>query len=251
MRTAEATVRSDARDLDGVAPEWMHPLLRRLRTLGDIPADELSDLVANLTGRMRYPAGDQPLAEPGRERPLFILKGWAASERRLPDGRRQIMRLLVPGDLIGPAAGVGARGLPIVALTPLETVSAAAAVEMALKRPDGGVRRALARSAWRDEQLILDQVRRTGRLGGAERLADLLVELRDRLAQTGLGDRRRFPLPLTQEVLADTLGLSVVHVSRLKAELKSEGLVEWRGGLVTLPDPERLATLACRTARDA
>lgn len=53
-------------------------------------------------------------------------------------------------------------------------------------------------------------------------------------------------MPLTQDILADTLGLSVVHVSRLKGELTQMGLLRLRSGMATLPDPERLARLACR-----
>jgi DNA-binding transcriptional MocR family regulator len=56
----------------------------------------------------------------------------------------------------------------------------------------------------------------------------------------GLGNERKFPLPLTQEVLADALGLSIVHVNRTLQQLRREGLLEMRGGFVELLKPELL-----------
>jgi len=228
--------------------ERLQPLLQRFRVLGDASEAELAVLVAGLSEPVRQPVGQDILADAAPHGSAFLLKGWAASVRLLRDGRRQVLRLIVPGDLVGRGAGAGVNGGRIVALTPVETTSAGAAVEAAWQSSHSGLRRALARGIQADEQLLLDQITRLGRLSGAERLADLLLELRDRLALVGLGDRHRFPMPLTQDVIADALGLSIVHVSRLKGELGGMGLLHLRAGMAVLPDPQRLANLACRGA---
>jgi CRP-like cAMP-binding protein len=231
---------------DAAAVEWPQPLRRRFQALGGATSAELDALAASLPTPQRWSPWQDLLTSAARQSPMFLLKGWAAAVRTLPDGRRQILRIIVPGDLIGRGAGLGARGGDISALTAVETVSAEDAIEVALQPSNPGIRRALSRAAQIDEQLLLDQITRIGRLSGAERFADLLLELRDRLALVGEADRHRIPMPLTQDILADTLGLSVVHVSRLKGELTQMGLLRLRSGMATLPDPERLARLACR-----
>jgi hypothetical protein len=45
-----------------------------------------------------------------------------------------------------------------------------------------------------------------------------------------------FSLPLTQEVLADALGLSIVHVNRTLQQIRRDGMLEFRGGSVTILD---------------
>jgi DNA-binding transcriptional regulator LsrR (DeoR family) len=68
------------------------------------------------------------------------------------------------------------------------------------------------------------------------------------MAVVGLGDDRRFPMPLTQESLADALGLSTVHVNRTLQQLRRERLIEIAGGEVLLLDADLLASLADGTA---
>jgi CRP-like cAMP-binding protein len=95
-----------------------------------------------------------------------------------------------------------------------------------------------------EEARLLDHVVRLGRHTAYERVAHLLLELRERLAAAGLGDDRRFPLPVTQEVLADALGLSVVHINRILQQLRRERLIETRAGQAVLLDPELLVQVA-------
>ena len=85
---------------------------------------------------------------------------------------------------------------------------------------------------------------RLGRQTGYERTAHLLLELGDRLAAAGLGDGRRFPMPLTQESLADALGLSVVHVNRILQQLRRERLIELRSGEAVLIERDLLVGVA-------
>lgn len=74
-----------------------------------------------------------------------------------------------------------------------------------------------------------------------ERLAHLFLELHERLEVIGQTDGDRFPLPLTQETLADVSGLSVVHVNRTLQELRRENLARFEKGWVHLLDRRALA----------
>jgi CRP-like cAMP-binding protein len=90
----------------------------------------------------------------------------------------------------------------------------------------------------------VDQVVRLGRRSALERLAHLIMEVHERLQRTGLADRATLPWPLTQEAMADVLGLSIVHVNRTLQQLRREGLITLRAGRAVIPDVERLAALA-------
>ncbi|HTK36561.1 MAG TPA: Crp/Fnr family transcriptional regulator [Caulobacteraceae bacterium] len=221
----------------------IEPVLRRLNGLHPLNAAE-SELVDRLGAHAEEHRPGAELTAQGSSHPVprLMLSGWACRQRLLPDGRRQIFGFVLPGDLISfYAQSRPLTQVSITALTRVETADASALKAAAL---DGGAYPALARimaaTASQDEERLLDHVVRLGRHTAYERVAHLLLELRERLAAAGLGDDRRFPLPITQEALADALGLSVVHINRILQQLRRERLIEMRTGQVVLLDPNLL-----------
>jgi CRP-like cAMP-binding protein len=175
-----------------------------------------------------------------------VISGWACRLRYLPDGRRQIFTFLLPGDTLGLCERLDPLALTsAVTLTPMETVdiSAMAAALRSGAPEHAPLADSLALAARSEEAALLDHMVRLGRQTAYERTAHLLVELCHRLAVVGLGDRR-FRLPLTQEILADALGLSLVHVNRTLMQLRRDRLVVLKGSFAELPDLERLALIA-------
>ena len=83
-----------------------------------------------------------------------------------------------------------------------------------------------------------------GRRSAYERLAHLILELLVRLRAIGLADELSYILPLTQELIADVLGLSGPHVSRMLRLLREEGLIGLDGHRLTVLDLESLTLLA-------
>lgn len=83
-----------------------------------------------------------------------------------------------------------------------------------------------------------------GRRSPRQHLAHLICEIYLRLEVVGLADDGVFSFPATQEELGDMLGLSTVHVNRTLQDLRSKGLVHWRGNIVTIDDFQRLAASA-------
>lgn len=103
---------------------------------------------------------------------------------------------------------------------------------------------ALLVAAALDEALLLAHVVRLGRQTAYERTAHLLLELHDRTTTAGLEQNGRFPMPLTQEALADALGLSIVHVNRTLQQLRRDRLIEVRSGEARLLDRDALIEIA-------
>ncbi|WP_309093003.1 Crp/Fnr family transcriptional regulator [Phenylobacterium sp.] len=226
------------------------PIVRRLRTLSKISEMEEALVRALSDRRERHAPGEELIVEgQGARRPRFVVAGWAARQRVLPDGRRQIFSLILPGDSLGLAQ----RSAPpapwsVVALTALETVDAEPALDAANDGRAPGLAQAFAASMHEEGRLLLDHMVRLGQQTAYERVAHFLLELQRRLQIAGLGDSQRFPLPLTQEMLADTLGLSIVHVNRTLQQLRRERLIELRSGVAILLQPQTLRDVAAYEA---
>jgi CRP-like cAMP-binding protein len=221
---------------------------RKLDSLATLTTEESKLLLGLADQRQEYRPGAQIYGEDlSNNRAQVILSGWACHARSLSDGRNQIFRFLIPGDCIGlygPAAG---RATPtIIALT--HVITADARVLSAANGEGGptyaGLAAACARSAWLDDIALLDQIVRLGRQTALERMAHLLLEFHGRLERVGLTAGRRYSLPITQEILADALGLSVVHVNRTLQQLRREHLIEMRAGYVDLLQIDTLKSIA-------
>jgi CRP-like cAMP-binding protein len=86
-----------------------------------------------------------------------------------------------------------------------------------------------------------------GRLSARERLAHLLCELAVRLGHVASEGPVTFAMPLTQEHIADVLGLTPVHINRMVQEARRQEWIEWRARRVTIADPAALASRVGRT----
>jgi len=186
-------------------------------------------------------------------RPTFILSGWACRQRLLPDGRRQIFSILIPGDAVGfclgpsPVSSASAVALTKIVLATFEAPSYSPSSSAPLSNGPSdswGFAEHIRRSASLEEGLLLDHIVRLGRQTAYERTAHLLLELHWRLALIGQADERRFTMPLTQEVLADFLGLSIVHVNRTLQQLRRDRMIELSGSHVVMLDVPQLTVIA-------
>jgi CRP-like cAMP-binding protein len=181
------------------------------------------------------------------ERPRLIRSGWACRVRYLRDGRRQILNYYLPGDIMGFSTEAQPTALASYAsLTRLMTMDLGGlrslAIDRAAEFPD--LAEACRRMRFNEESYLLSQITRIGRQKAYERVAHLLLEFHSRLKGTGLTEGNTFQLPLTQEALADGLGLSAVHVNRTFKLLKRKNYVRIERTTVTLLEPEALAEIA-------
>lgn len=218
--------------------------LRLFASLGDEEIAALVRICASPESRRRrhdlVREGDRP------DDVRFLLSGWGCRYKMLDDGKRQIVGYLLPGDVCDLHVtllsqmdhSIGLLSNAVVATVRAETLHAL----MDRFRP---VERALWCSTLADEAILREWLVTIGRRDALNGVGHRLCELHHRLKAVGLVDRDgRFDMPLSQEDLADSLGLSSVHVNRVLARLRELGLVIVERRQATLPQPERLAAMA-------
>jgi CRP-like cAMP-binding protein len=174
----------------------------------------------------------------------LILEGFACRYKMLADGRRHIMAYLVPGDFGDLHVFIlKAMDHSLATLSPCRVV--------ALPRPrilEMFERPVLARALWWcslvDEAVLREWLVNIGARTAEERVAHLLCELLLRLRTVGLADGTTYELPITQAEIADTMGLSHVHVNRVLQRLRREKLISLKSGSLVILDLARLKTFA-------
>ena len=174
----------------------------------------------------------------------IIASGWAYRYRTLHDGRRQILNIMLPGDTFGletlfdqptQASVQTSTALTYFALSSTDLTSAFELL------PE--FRRQLFQIILAEKAAMEDWLVRLGQFDAEERMAGLLMSLHSRLQQCGLATGQSFVLELTQQEMADVLGLHVIHVNRVLGRLRARKLLSTNGKTVTLHDPQRLAEL--------
>lgn len=184
-------------------------------------------------------AGDAYAAVP------FICEGWAAVSHTLADGRRQILEFLLPGDIFSALLlfGPKARWL-IEAVTEVRyrTFDRAELTRLSASHHDGGAgfSEICVSEMLSAQELSIDLGRRTA----DERVAQRIVGLCDRLEVRGMVEGQTMPFPLRQHHLADATGLTAVHVNKVLAKFRENGLVDIRDRSITLCDRPGLRRLA-------
>jgi CRP-like cAMP-binding protein len=233
-------------DLDRYAPIALGGMF----TLGGIGISKTeSSALSRYLGQVQTHRANVRLMSEGDplDNPRLVRSGWACRVRLLRDGRRQILNYYLPGDIMGFSSEPAPKALSsYMSLTRLMTVDLGDMRSLVIERPSEfpDLVAACRRMKVNEEYYLLSQIMRIGRQKAYERVAHLLLEFHSRLKHTGLAERNSFQLPLTQEALADGLGLSAVHVNRTFKLLKRKGYVRIERTSVTLLEPEALIDLA-------
>jgi CRP-like cAMP-binding protein len=222
------------------------PLGRKLGPVIALSNAEISCIEA-MQKKVKPIAAGTELVRDGEayEHTYIVKEGWAIRYKMLSDGRRQILNFALPGDFVGLFSALFEKAdHSVAALTDIEVhpVDPAYLVEMFAACPRLGA--AVAWSAGRDEAILAEQVVRLGRRSAYERIGHIIIELLHRLSLVGAAGGNSFELPITQEILADTLGLSIVHVNRTLRRLREAGLLEISGDRVMIGDVERLMSIS-------
>jgi len=234
--------------IDPENPDQAELIIRRLSLYADLAPDELALLRGLSEGPERLSAGTELIAEGELlDSPKLLLAGWACRQRFLSDGRRQIFDFILPGDVFGLHLRPQAVALcSAITLTRATISSAPALGDAILIHPDSypGLTTACLMSASAEEAYLLNQLVRVGRQTAYERVVHLILELHHRLTIIGLANEGYLPLPLTQEIIADAVGLSIVHLNRTLQQLRRDGLMEVKGGVARLFDLPKLRSIA-------
>lgn len=184
---------------------------------------------------VRIAARKEFAIDPGAQVPPLLRSGWAAEQLVLPDGRRQVTGLFLPGERVIPSTlSREIESVSLLAVTPLELAYAA---EPPSEHELAGLRGEM------DGRLsqCFHAIVRLGCLDAYEKTANLLLEIAERMdAEHG----QAIDFPLTQELLADLLGLSQVHVNRTLQQLRRDQLIELQSGRLTILQCGLLRTAA-------
>jgi CRP-like cAMP-binding protein len=224
----------------------MTPLARKLVWLAGLSPNETDAFNAVLTTTRSVHRNREIITE-GRnyETLLVLLEGYAIRYRALRDGRRQVLNVVVPGDFIGFPACFFERALySVTALTDAVVSSVPFTVLIGLFDRSPRVAAAIFWSFASEAALYAEHLIDVGRRSALERVAHFLLELLARLQVVGLADEQSYQMPLTQELIADVLGLSIPHVNRTLRQLRDDDLLAIEEQRVVVKDIEALSALA-------
>jgi CRP-like cAMP-binding protein len=174
-----------------------------------------------------------------------VLSGLASRYKLLPDGGRQIMAFLVPGDLCDAEIFIlKEMDHSVVAMSPT-TVALISGDQMRdLLSNKGNVAQALWWGTLTDLAVLREWVVNHGRRDAHEQIAHLLYEMLVRYRMVEKTTDETLEFPLTQADLADATGLTPMHVSRMLQKLREEKLITLKNKTLTILDPERLREIA-------
>lgn len=209
--------------------------------------DEEHDIIGRLHASTQRVERRRDLVREGHAyATVYILcSGFVSRYRVLPDGRRQVLNFGVPGDLVSFPSCMFARATAsvccmtevVVAPVPLEQLS-----WLFARFPRIGT--ALFWSAAREAAICAERLVAVGRRDADERVAYFFLELIALRCVGTLRDGDRFTFPVTQELIADALGLGTPHVNRTLRKLRQRRLLVLDGQEAVVQDADGLITMA-------
>lgn len=175
----------------------------------------------------------------------LLVSGFVIRHKLVEGGGRQIVNIHVAGDMCDLQNSLLATAdHNVQTLTPSEAafIPREALVDLAFSRPMVG--KAFWLETLVEASIAREWIANVGRRDARARVAHLLCEFAYRLDAVGLGEECNYQLPMTQEQLADTTGLTAVHVNRTLKALDAEGLTTRSKRSVRIIDWKRMAEAA-------
>jgi CRP-like cAMP-binding protein len=181
----------------------------------------------------------------------FLVEGWVASCIDSAAGARQIVKVHLPGDMLGaPSLAVTQAAETLCALTrvTVDVIPAPKLGELFLSSPR--LAGAMFLNALQERIWLMDRLMSVGRTSAAQRLAAFLMSLFDRLESLHKEISTKFEVPLSQGEVANVLGITPVHANRTFAQLERDGLISRAGRWITLQDLDALREMASVPQRE-
>lgn len=227
--------------------DCLHCPLRKRRIFQPLSAAELAFMRNFKAGELTVGPGTTVLLQGSTSPQLFTaLEGWGVRHQLLPDGGRQVINFVMPGDLVGLQAGLlGAMQHNVEATTHMRFC--------VFSRDDlWGLFKSMPQRAYditwlaaREEHFLGDMLATIGRRSGLARVAWGLVRYHHRVRSLELEDRDgSVPMPYKQQDIADAFGLSLVHTNKTLRRLRERGLVVLSGGRMRITDLSELEAIA-------
>jgi CRP-like cAMP-binding protein len=220
--------------------------LRDKPVLRDFTPQELEFVSSFKSGELNVQPGTNILLQGTNSAHLYtVLSGWAFRYKTLPDGRRQILNYALPADFLGLQGSVaGEMQHSVEALTDMMLCVFPREKLWGLYTGHPALAFDVTWLAAREEQMLDEQLLNVGRRTSLERSAYLLLQLFQRAEEVGLTKGASIQFPFTQQHVADTLGMSLVHTNKTLKRLMATKAVRWKDRRFEILDREALTEIA-------
>jgi CRP-like cAMP-binding protein len=232
--------------LASVRPWASAEFIRSFATRLVATPDEIATLQELFAAARPVPRRQDIVLEGRQSRSFYlVLDGLLIRYRITREGRRQVVNLVVPGDITGTPSCFFES-----ALYSVRTLTNATIVPVSVETMSGLLDtqpHLAAKLFWLcscDAALSAEHVVVVGQQCARGRIAHFLLELLFRLRAIGLADDNSFRMPFSQEVIGDALGLSLAYVNRELRNLAADGLVLIRRRTVVITDLAELSDVA-------
>ncbi|HEX8215154.1 MAG TPA: Crp/Fnr family transcriptional regulator [Allosphingosinicella sp.] len=220
------------------------PLVRKLSYCNELDAEDVQailDLPFRLKTIQRQ--GYIVRERDSTSQSCLMLSGFAIRHKIVAGGARQIVAIHMQGDMVdlqNSFLGIADHSVQVLTESDVAFIPREAIKEVAFSHPRVGM--AMWFDTLVDGSIFREWIANVGRRDAQTRVAHLLCEIALRLEVAGLGEHTEYELPMTQEQLADSTGLTPVHVNRTLKVLEAQGLIERRSSRsVTIGDWKKLA----------
>lgn len=223
--------------------------LRRKSLFAEMTDAQVGDMQRFKVGELVVDPGTPILLQGSNSPQLYtILHGMGLRYRLLPNGERQVVNFVFPGDFLGLQAGVmGEMGHSVEATTKM-TLCVFDRTELwsfIKVDPERGFR--LAWLAAAEEHFLGSAMTTIGKRTALQAVAWALVRIYQRMVASGAATDQKMKFPFRQQDLADALGLSLVHTNKTIRILKEKQLIAWTEAEVKLHDVSELAKIGLTT----
>jgi len=221
-------------------------LIQKLSAFMTLSEAELSVLERLSKNRRTFVVGRDLIHQGQSDQKAYILNsGWACAYKILQDGQRQIVDFQMPGDFMGfRNILLNMSDLSIEPVTDIEVTEINISDLLGVFDSAPRLMIAVEWALFRDEAVMVEHLIDVARRNSTERVAHFLLELGLRLELVGMANQSGYACPLTQNLLADAIGLSQAHVNRVLRVLRENGMVTFRDGFVRFDDYASLTKFA-------
>ncbi len=203
-------------------------MVRKLEYRQKLDADDRAAILALPHKVKSLEAHDYIVRQGDRaEFSCVMLSGFCVRQKIVGNGQRQIVAIQMKGEMVdlqNSLLGVADHAVQMLTTGKIAMIPREEIVRVAFDRP------AVGKAMWIDTlvdgSIFREWIANVGRRDARTRIAHLLCEFSLRLQLAGLGKQSNYELPMTQEQLADTTGLTPVHVNRTIKTLEREGLID-------------------------
>lgn len=193
------------------------------------------------------PANKQVMVSNQTYPDVYVLcSGWAFRFLQLPDGRRQILNFLLPGDLFSSSSLFQDRvHFSVKALTAIQVSGMnRGEVQLRIIRNPSAAAPAVAMACAAETEASERMLAALGLCSAEERIGYLFLHLTKRISEQSVIRENRYPLPLRQQDIAEAVGLTPVHVSRVLGTFRERGIADLSNGVLEVFNLRELQRLA-------